>query len=1054
MFFLHWRSGMKFWNTRGRLMATAGLFTLALAGAGWAQTSPEAERRSDAIFEQITQHSQAGDPASAASVAENASKTFAAEGERYLAASYWLMKAEFTAELGNWWQVDSDLSPRVDELLRDLDAEDKDRADTVLMVLMDAQGFLGARARQDSIAERWLARIRDRYGEMSEADIQARIRAARSLLQSGHDEEGYNRLKQALAASAMTSHHALTITGYQVFGRAFMQANQIDRAVELYEAGLASRAASVDTQDLPYLWAFNAGIKADSGRLEEAVRDFEHAARIAERMYGKASEGYVLVRDEHAAALARNGYPASSTTMMGQTYRLALETFGPDFNWTWKTANNYADQLREIGAPLEAAELDTFLIEKRAAHYGANHFNVYVSTNNMVQNQITLGRFEEARKYLEQQRSIGEALDRTQPGSGYAAQAEAWITLADAMSGALPANQETLAKLEAITPSETYADLLRIYAGSHAATLREASGDLEGGLKLRNAALALSMERIRPVHPTTFNLRLDIARAKTRIDVAAAIEDFRSLDADMRRWMAREVGSAGDQAVAEATRALGDSMLHAYGKLAMLDPAAVPGFAQAAIGWKNLNEGERERYMRVARSAAEREDAATESLARRALRLSNELNELRSSGGSAEWAQGLEREFTAAGEALQRRLVELPDFEPAPLPPVSDMLGEGEAMVNYVITRDWGPDRRSADPFEETTLYAVVTRPDRTDLFVLGDPRELQSANAEYQLAGLRSTRSGVERGAVSLVGMDNAFGNLEEKVFEPIMPALDGVETLYIVPDGQLYSLPFALLRDGDGQLLEDRFTLRFLTRPDALYGIAAGQRMSEQATALLVGGLDYTNGDERGADPLPGTHREVEGIAGLLKTGHAGIDILTGTDATEAKVREQAQRASIVHLATHGSYESETAGDAAGVDSLWRSNIILSRSGDRRSMARDEGDGRLYAYELMNWDLTQVELLVLSACETGRGDESFVSGLRGLPTAIAIAGARRSLLTLWPVDDTGTEQFMVRLYEHLTEGKTYPQALRQTRLDAIAGDLPAAADPRVWAAFVMFEN
>ena len=71
---------------------------------------------------------------------------------------------------------------------------------------------------------------------------------------------------------------------------------------------------------------------------------------------------------------------------------------------------------------------------------------------------------------------------------------------------------------------------------------------------------------------------------------------------------------------------------------------------------------------------------------------------------------------------------------------------------------------------------------------------------------------------------------------------------------------------------------------------------------------------------------------------------------------------------------------------------------------MTRDENDGRLYAIEIMNWDLAGLDLLVLSACETGRGEETFVGGLRGLPTAINIAGAKRSLLTLWPVDDAGT--------------------------------------------------
>jgi CHAT domain-containing protein len=61
---------------------------------------------------------------------------------------------------------------------------------------------------------------------------------------------------------------------------------------------------------------------------------------------------------------------------------------------------------------------------------------------------------------------------------------------------------------------------------------------------------------------------------------------------------------------------------------------------------------------------------------------------------------------------------------------------------------------------------------------------------------------------------------------------------------------------------------------------------------------------------------------------------------------------------------------------------------------------------------------------------------------------------LTLWPVADEGTANFMTRFYEHLVGGMTYADALRQTRRDAIAGNVPGARSPLVWAAFVMFEN
>ncbi|SNS79322.1 MULTISPECIES: CHAT domain-containing protein [unclassified Azospirillum] len=99
-------------------------------------------------------------------------------------------------------------------------------------------------------------------------------------------------------------------------------------------------------------------------------------------------------------------------------------------------------------------------------------------------------------------------------------------------------------------------------------------------------------------------------------------------------------------------------------------------------------------------------------------------------------------------------------------------------------------------------------------------------------------------------------------------------------------------------------------------------------------------------------------------------------------------------------------------------------------------------------------MDLLVLSACETGRGEETFLGGVRGLPVAASLAGVKRSLLTLWPVADEGTADFMLGFYKNLKAGQTYAEALRTTRRQAMEGAIPTTRDPSVWAAFVLFEN
>ena len=220
---------------------------------------------------------------------------------------------------------------------------------------------------------------------------------------------------------------------------------------------------------------------------------------------------------------------------------------------------------------------------------------------------------------------------------------------------------------------------------------------------------------------------------------------------------------------------------------------------------------------------------------------------------------------------------------------------------------------------------------------------------------------------------------------------------------------------------------------------GVSADQSFAKGGKAVLAGGLDYSNGTEKGAEPLPGT---TQGGRRHSRDPAAGRLCDRSADRHGRRARRRCtarwKRRRVAHLATHGAYRDEKKDGANPVDALWQSDVVLSQSGDRQSMTRDDDDGRLYGMEIINWDLAGLDLLVLSACETARGQETFVGGLRGLPTAINIAGAKRSLLTLWPVDDAGTAEFMVAFYSYLSAGKTYPEALRQARRDARDGKMP----------------
>lgn len=147
---------------------------------------------------------------------------------------------------------------------------------------------------------------------------------------------------------------------------------------------------------------------------------------------------------------------------------------------------------------------------------------------------------------------------------------------------------------------------------------------------------------------------------------------------------------------------------------------------------------------------------------------------------------------------------------------------------------------------------------------------------------------------------------------------------------------------------------------------------------------------------------------------------------------VREQVVGAKIVHLAAHGLYNP-----VAPLSSL----IALAPD--------DDYDGWLTVGEVYGLDLSQTELVVLSACQTQLGEVSTGDEVVGLTRSFFFAGTPSVIATLWNVDDQATGQLMERFYLHLNEGMGKADALRQAQLELIATD--TYPDPYFWSGFVL---
>jgi CHAT domain-containing protein len=885
----------------------------------------------------------------------------------------------------------------------------------------------------------------------------AEIDAAYALLEKGQTEAGFNRLHAALMAAAKTADHARTMRLYTEAGRSFYESGLPKPAAILFQEGAETAAAQADNvrerADFFLAYAEFRTEVQDPG--QHFVPLYAMATNLYAKYYGKESVELINATDSMARALSLTGQYGTAIDVGRSNYQMAQKVLGDDAPTTWLLANNLADMLRGLGLPAQALTYDLAVLEKRTAHYGRVHRNRLVSANNTAQDYLALGDYKRAQVYFD----LCLAIARATKDKGNITAMQGWIDYVDLLSGSRKIDAAALARLQELTKGADYPGLLQMKAAYLLADHYARAGDQQQRLAHLQTAYAITQRDLGPGHPLSFAARMSIAKAQADAgDMRAAASGFAAVDRDMLRWVQFQASVAGGRDVGEALRAMADDMLFDYARLALNDATIAAGFADAARHWPFLATADADNLLKLSRLVPPGDVETTDLLDRipRLTRIAQEIfaadTEQELAYGYLGEAKGMERQLDAI--VRERYKLDRRALLAKPLPDPAALLAPDQAMIQYFTTRQWGPDRQAEEPLRAVELYAIVWRNGKPPLVrALGDPRSILAASGDIvDMVQMGQGDGGPLRGQMAGTEL---FQSLHAKLLAPLSDNLGGADTLFIVPDGQLFALPFPLLADEQGRLLEQRYTIRMLTEPEALYRADRAQTLPKVGRMTLAGGIDYSKGEEVGANPLPGTKREVAAIQTLLSADPGRkIDLLTGADAGEAALRRAMEGARLAHLATHGAYGSAKNGGASTVDTLWQSEVILARSGDDDPMRRDGDDGRLYAFELMSWDLTGMDLLVLSACETGRGDETFLGGVRGLPVAASLAGVKRSLLTLWPVADVGTADFMQGFYKNLKAGQTYAEALRTTRRQAMEGAIPTARDPSVWAAFVLFEN
>jgi CHAT domain-containing protein/Tfp pilus assembly protein PilF len=451
-------------------------------------------------------------------------------------------------------------------------------------------------------------------------------------------------------------------------------------------------------------------------------------------------------------------------------------------------------------------------------------------------------------------------------------------------------------------------------------------------------------------------------------------------------------------------------------------------------------------------------------------------------------------ELSAQSTALEAELAKrsAPLRALSELPPLAEIVGRvaaalprDSALVEFITYVDrplvLGPGTSGSQRQGELRYLALVLFPDATIRFQdLGPAEPIDSAALQLRDA---------------LASRDTAFQApaqaLYQRAFQALLPLLGTTRRLFLSPDGQLALVPFAALHDGQ-QFLVEAFDFTYLpsgkhllTRPrqdsppgsvvvlaDPDFGatlqasasfLAEASAQAERSIAVdrFFSTLREDSAPRAWATaPLPGTRQEAEAIQQLLPQAQ----LFLGAEATKKRLLGLTTPG-VLHLATHGFFLEDVPGATGSralgqfgalgeapspPDPLLRSGLLLAGASEPTSSGANSAvppeHALVTALELAGLNLWGTQLVVLSACDTGRGDVKLGQGVYGLRRAFLVAGAETVVMSLWKVNDETTRKLMEGYYRNLLKGQGRATALREAM-----GELRRTQPhPHHWAPFI----
>ena len=423
------------------------------------------------------------------------------------------------------------------------------------------------------------------------------------------------------------------------------------------------------------------------------------------------------------------------------------------------------------------------------------------------------------------------------------------------------------------------------------------------------------------------------------------------------------------------------------------------------------------------------------------------------------------------------------NIKPTVVPTLNDLknkLTTNEAYIEIIRInkQSHNSTKKAADIikfFTDSISYgAIIIKKNTSPKFILiDDTNQLENKYSS-------SFKSRIQNKQLDVESYKLLFGKIDSE--------LKDINKIYLITDGVYNSLNIeSIYNPNRKQFLIDYLKIQQIQNVRAITYEKKDYKVNLNTKTILFGNpeFDITLTDDkndefslvRGFDSnllneikssvkisrLDGTQKEIETLDAILKDSKSTVELFSKSTATENNLKN-VQSPDILHIATHGYFLSNTdtskvkksianlINDNYKNDSYLKSGLLLA--GAQNTINNDQlennNNGILSAEEAKSLNLKNTELVVLSACETGLGDNLVGEGVIGLQRAFMIAGAKSVIMSLWSVSDEKTQELMTLFYTNwIKNNMPKEEALYHAKIEM----KKLYPQPYYWAGFILLE-